>query len=63
MRVTFTPCETNAPLIVNTDTELSFTITLELLEPIGWRHANILQRSRSVEHEQLPERDSLKVGR
>jgi hypothetical protein len=55
------PYETEAPLIVDSDTPLTFAVALELLEMIRRRYEKVVQRHRGIEHEQLSERDSLDV--
>jgi hypothetical protein len=40
--IAFGPAKTDTPLIVDSDAELAWAIPLKGLEPIPWRHSQIL---------------------
>lgn len=52
-RAVFSPTETDSPLIIDSDAVLSTPIAAELLQSVAWRHAQIGQILRAVEHLQL----------
>lgn len=56
------PAETDPPLVIHPDAMLPRPIALELLEPIAGRDAEVLERLRGVEGNQLPEHDSAELG-
>jgi hypothetical protein len=53
------PSEANAPLIIDTDTELSFSLTLQVLEAISGRYHERGDVVRRIEHNQLSEGGTL----
>ena len=53
-RVTVFPTETNAPLVVDSNAVLSFTASLEALQPIGRRNPEIGQGFGAMEHPKFP---------
>jgi len=57
--VTF-PAETDAPLIVDTNTMLPVPATLESLQPIPRRHIQLIQRGDRIDLDQLAYRDASK---
>jgi len=59
--ITIDPFEANPPLIVDPDAILPCPITAELLQPVCWRDAEIVQRDGIVEHAQLAVADLLDV--
>ena len=63
MRVSACPAETDAPLVVDANTVLTGSITTQLLESVGWWNAEVKETGSSVEHDELPERNSLEVRR
>jgi hypothetical protein len=52
-RAVIPPAEAYSPLIIDSDAVLATPITAELLQPVAWRHAQVLQVLRAVEHLQL----------
>ena len=61
MGVSRTPAEAYPPLSVDSDTMLPRTVTLELLEPICRRYAQIVEGRGGVKHPQLSEPHFLNV--
>ena len=62
--VTLSPLETDAPLIVDSDAVLTLTVTVQFLQAIAGRDAQVLQRLRVVQHYELATRgvlDALKA--
>lgn len=56
------PLEANTPLVVDANTVLSAPIAAQSFQAICWRHAQILQCLRPIQHTQLAQRDLLNVG-
>jgi hypothetical protein len=56
---TLAPAKANPPLFIHPNAVLTRSITLELLQSIAWRHPELLERLRRVEHYQFPLRQSL----
>jgi hypothetical protein len=57
------PAEADAPLVVDTDRVLSRSVSSKRLQTItGW-HSKIVQRARSVQLHELPQGDTLDLGR
>ena len=52
------PLEADTPLIINSDTALSCSITAQMLEPVARRNPKILETTRSVDLTQLAQRDA-----
>ena len=52
------PLEADTPLIINSDTVLSCSITAQTLEPVARRNPKILQTTRGVNLTQLAQRDA-----
>jgi hypothetical protein len=42
-RIALLPSETNSPLVVDTDTPLTFAISVQLFELVAWRDSEVLQ--------------------
>jgi hypothetical protein len=63
MSVSVAPLKADAPLIVNTDAPLAFTVAVQLFEPVRWRNSQIRERSRAVQHPELAQRNLLYVIR
>src|SRR5205085_8638615 len=61
--VALAPFKTNAPLVVNANTVLTFTVTEQFLEVIGWWYAQVLQRLCAIQDLQLSPRYTLNVLR
>jgi hypothetical protein len=61
MSVTVFPSKANTPLIVDPDTVLASALARELFQAIRGRYAEIVQGIRSVQDQQLPQRDSLNL--
>jgi hypothetical protein len=47
--ITFVKFETDSPLIVDRYGVLPFSITLKRMEPIAWRHLQIVQASGQID--------------
>ena len=52
------PPEADTPLIIDSDTVLSCSITAQMLEPVARRNSKILETTRSVDLTQLAQRDA-----
>ncbi len=61
--IVVSPLEAHAPLMVDPDRVLSGSLSLQLLQPISWRRAKILDRFRVVEHPELPQANLLHIDR
>ncbi len=61
MRVAGPPSKTDSPLSVDADAVLSSTITLQLLEPVRWRNAEVVECRRRIQHSELSEGNALHV--
>lgn len=57
------PNKTDAPLIVDADTVLSFPIIFQCFEAVGRRRPQIIERLRLIQHEQLAQGDLLNFAR
>ena len=55
------PTEADAPLPIDANTVLPFSVTLQLLQPIRWRDLQVAQRGCRIEHSKLPERELLHI--
>ena len=58
---TVTPSKANAPLIIDSNAVLTRSISLELLESVPWRHAQVRQSLGSVQYQQLPQSAPVKA--
>jgi hypothetical protein len=56
VRITMSPCKTDPPLVIDTNTVLSPPITLHCLEPISRWDQQITERCGTVENQKLPSR-------
>jgi hypothetical protein len=54
------PTETDAPLPVDPDAELSSAVALERLELISWWRAQLIKANRRIEHIKFARRDCFK---
>jgi hypothetical protein len=63
VRISFTPLKTDTPLIVNSDTPLTFPITFKLFQSIGWWDSQVVQGNGIVDHTQFPYSDLLNIRR
>ena len=52
------PPEADTPLIIDSDTVLSCSITAQMLEPVARRNPKILETTRGVNLPQLAQRDA-----
>ena len=52
------PPEADTPLIIDSDTVLSCSITAQMLEPVARRNPKILETTRSINLAQLAQRDA-----
>ena len=52
------PPEANTPLIIDSDTVLSCSITAQMLEPVARRNPKILETTRGVNLPQLAQRNA-----
>ena len=57
------PYKTDAPLIVNANAVLPFSIVFQCFEPIGRRNSQVIQHLRFVQHEQFSQSDLLNFAR
>jgi hypothetical protein len=62
-RVSVMPFKANSPLIVDGNTVLAFPISAKLMQPVPWRHPQIIQADRAVKHDQFSPCGSLKFCR
>ena len=44
------PAKTDSPLVIDADAVLSTPATAELLQSVAWRHTQVVQVLRAVEH-------------
>jgi hypothetical protein len=58
-RVPVSPTETNAPLVVDSDAVAAGAVAAEPFQAIARRDAKVIERSRVVQHSELPPRDLL----
>ena len=63
VRVTVSPDETHAPLIVDPDAPLSLSQSFQTLQAVSGRNAQVLEASGVVQHSELAPGDSLDWGR
>jgi hypothetical protein len=61
IRISAFPTKAYSVPIVNPDTVLAFTVTLQSFKPIGRGNLQILQRNRPIQHPELSQRDSMDV--
>ena len=47
------PSKADPPLIVDPDAVLTGSVALELLEPISWRHSQIIEMLRGVDRDKF----------
>lgn len=59
---TLPPDEADTPLIVDANAVLAFTVTPECLQPIAWRHSQIVQPRRKMHLCQLAPGHTTHVG-
>lgn len=57
------PAKAETKLVINTQAPLARAITLELLEPVAWRCAQIFNASRKVQLLQLSKRRAFEIGK
>ncbi len=57
------PSKTDAPLIVDSNTVLSYTITDEFLKSIRWRNSKIFCRACCIQHQELPQCNALNCAK
>jgi hypothetical protein len=61
--VAILPAEADAPLVVDADTMLASTITLELFKPVAWWHTEVSELLGSINGNEFPEHRALKISR
>src|SRR5205814_2352607 len=61
MRVSTSPSEADAPLIVDADTVLTGTRSFELLESIAGRYPEVFQALRGIYKDELSQHDALEI--
>ena len=61
-RVAGVPAKTDSPPLINADAPLAGSTSGELLQAIGRRDAQVVQRNRTVEHSQLAQGNLLNVA-
>jgi hypothetical protein len=59
--VSITPNKADSPLVVDPDAVLTLAVPFQFLQPIPRRHAQVLERHRSMEQQQLSSRHSLEA--
>jgi len=57
------PAETDSPLLIYTNTARTFPITAKPLKAIARRYAQVVERGRRIQHEQLSQRRPLNGSR
>jgi len=62
VRIAVTPSEAYAPLVINPNTVLTGSISLELLKSVPWRDAQVLQSLGSVQYQEFPKGCTVKSG-
>jgi hypothetical protein len=60
--VALPPYEADAILIIDPDTVLAFALSVQRLQPVSGRHAQIIQRHRSMQQEELLEGPDSQIG-
>src|SRR5262245_29561100 len=63
VRIVLAPDEANPPLLIDADRILTFPVSFESFQPIGWRHTQVFEPLRVVEKTQLSKRRVLNVRR
>jgi hypothetical protein len=63
VRVSACPPETDAPPVIDADAVLAGPIACQFLEAVGGWNAEVKEIGGGVEHDELPERNSLEVRR
>ena len=63
MRVSVAPDKAHAPLVVDTDAVLAGSIAAQLLQAIARRDAEVVERFRRVDSDELPEHDPAQLSR
>ena len=53
VRITFSPFKTDAPLVIDPDAMLSFAVALQGLQPVAWRHPQVLQTEGAMQVKQF----------
>jgi len=61
-RVAVLPAEANPPLIVDTDTVLTRSVTLELFQPIAGRNPQVVQCLGRVDQAEFAEHGPVELG-
>ena len=56
------PAKADAELVIHPQAPLADAIAFQLLEPVGWRRAQVINAARKVELLQLAQRRTLDVG-
>ncbi len=59
VRISFRPPKADPPLVIDTDAVLAGPAARELLQPIGWGRAEVVQAGGGVQHQQLAQTDAL----
>jgi hypothetical protein len=60
--VALPPHEANAILIIDPDAVLALAFAVQRLQPVSGRHAQIIQRHRGMQQEELLERPNSQIG-
>jgi hypothetical protein len=61
--IAISPVETHAPLVIDAYRVFAFAVAVQLLQAIAWRHHQIVQSRRCIEHQQFPLRYAVNVSR
>jgi len=56
------PFKTDAPLIINANSELSLSYSFKTFQPIGWRNTEVVQGGRPMDKDQFSFGDSLDIA-
>jgi hypothetical protein len=56
------PAEADAPLIVDADAVLADPVPGHFLKAVGWRDSEVEEAGCGIEHDELTQGDSLKIG-
>lgn len=61
--IAFFPAEADAPLLIDTDAELSFAVSLKCFETVRWRNTQVVEVNRLIKHSELVQSPLLNLSR
>jgi hypothetical protein len=61
--IAISPFETDAPLLIDPNTVLPRSVAVQLLQAIGRRNPQVVERHCPIEHPQFPQRQLLDISR